>query len=157
MPQAYFIAKLLHLRIAQTSFFISEATSFCGQRPQLCLVPYNREGTETIPYRLLCFFLRADGIRPYLCLVPYALCINNRVRVPPPTTLAKPILHMPQAYFIAKLLHLRIAQTSFQVRGRFYHLKSSNRTVPVLKQSRNRPLIGKILPLSFANAKQLPL
>ena len=42
----------------------------------LCLIPYNREGTETLPYRLLCFFFRADGIRPYLRLVPYALIIG---------------------------------------------------------------------------------
>ncbi len=26
--------------LSPTSFFISEATSFCGQRPQLCLMPY---------------------------------------------------------------------------------------------------------------------
>ena len=68
--------------LSPTSFFISEATSFCGQRPQLCFVPYNREGTETLPYRLLCFFFRADGIRPYLCLVPYALFLKKRVSHP---------------------------------------------------------------------------
>ena len=78
--------------MCRPQFFILHSSLFI-LRSKTAAVPYNREGTETLPYRLLCFFFRADGIRPYLCLVPYALCINNRVRVSRPQLALKVRLH----------------------------------------------------------------
>ena len=64
--------------------------------------------------------------------LPYKIERSGTGAGVPPTILAKPILHMPQAYFIAKLLHLRIAQTSLC--ESFFHA--------------NRPLIGKEITIN---------